>query len=133
MCGCYGRDIPWSVLRGALDLTDLRKAPNPEPKWDIGPKQAHWVARALADDGRGRVGFLFGRQHREARRLGSHSGVMDEGPLPSLGDRFGVQSMLGGELLGGAFDRCSAARTACVVVAQPCRTWSIQPSGMAQP
>lgn len=35
--------------------------------------------------------------------------------------------------LGEAFDRGSAALTACVVVAQPCRTCPITPPGMKRP
>ena len=47
MCGRYGRDIPWSVLHEALNLTWPRPAdaPNLEPEWDVRPTQAQWIAR----------------------------------------------------------------------------------------
>ena len=51
MCGRYGRNIPWSVLHEALNLTRPRpsETPNLEPEWDIRPTTPQWMARAAED------------------------------------------------------------------------------------
>lgn len=45
MCGRYGRDIPWSVLRDTLDLIGQESAPNLQPELDICPTTQQGVAR----------------------------------------------------------------------------------------
>lgn len=45
VCGRYGRDIPWSVLRETLDLIGQDSAPNLQPELDIRPTSQQWVAR----------------------------------------------------------------------------------------
>ena len=49
MCGRYGRDIPWSALHEALNLTRPEAAPNLEPEWDIRPTTPQYVARLTPD------------------------------------------------------------------------------------
>ena len=51
--------------------------------------------------------------------FGPDRGIVDEGPFTPLGNCLVVQPYRAASSLSGAFDRCIAVRTACVVVAQP--------------